>query len=91
VKILLMGTSHHSAPVEVRERFAVGDEQAALRKLIESDDIEEAVLVSTCNRVEVVVTTRQPGAARHTLQRFFRHELAGESPLPGQVHLDDVL
>ena len=65
-----MGTSHHSAPVEVRERFAVADEQAALRKLIDHHEIEEAVLISTCNRVEVVVTTHQPDAARHTLQRL---------------------
>lgn len=91
MKILLAGTSHRSAPVEVRERFAVADEQAALRKLVDHDEIEEAVLVSTCNRVEVVVTTQQPDAARHTLQRFFRHELAGDAPLPGNVHLDDVL
>jgi glutamyl-tRNA reductase len=38
----------------------------------------------------VVVTTRQPDAARHTLERFFRHELAGEAPLPVKAHLDDV-
>jgi glutamyl-tRNA reductase len=91
VKILLMGTSHHSAPVEVRERFAVADEQAALRKLIDHEEIEEAVLVSTCNRVEVVVTTRQPDAARHTLLRFFRNDLAEGGPLPAGSHWDDVL
>lgn len=89
MKILLFGMSHHSAPVEVREQFAVEDHSAALRKLVELDEIGEAVLVSTCNRVEVVVTTRQPDAARHALHRFFHTELRGDTTTSGGGHLDD--
>jgi glutamyl-tRNA reductase len=75
VKILLVGMNHRTAPVEVRERFAVDDYAGALQKLAASDEIEEAVLVSTCNRVEVAVVTHNPAAARHRLEHFFHAEL----------------
>ena len=71
MKILLAGMNHHSAPVEVRERFAVDDPAPLLAKLIASDEIEEAVVVSTCNRVELCVTTHQIEPARHLLMRHF--------------------
>lgn len=77
MKILLLGMSHHSAPVEVRERFAVEHAAPLLRKLIDRPEIEEAVLLSTCNRVEVVVTTAIPDAAQQVLFDFFTHDLAG--------------
>ena len=84
MKILLVGLSHHTAPVEVRERFAVADTRAALAKLVASEEIEEAVIVSTCNRVEVVATSHQPEAARYRLYRFFERDLAeGSGPASG--------
>ena len=78
MRILLVGMNHESAPVEVRERYAVDDPAPLLRKLVEYDDIEEAVVVSTCNRVEICVTTHQPESAEHTLLRFFDREMAGK-------------
>jgi glutamyl-tRNA reductase len=74
VKILLAGMNHESAPVEVRERFAVDDPAPLLAKLVANDEIEEAVVVSTCNRVELCITTHQPESARHTLMRCFAGE-----------------
>jgi glutamyl-tRNA reductase len=74
VKILLLGMNHESAPVDVRERFAVDDPAPLLAKLVAHDEIEEAVVVSTCNRVELCVTTHQPDSARHTLMRCFAGE-----------------
>jgi len=71
MKILLVGMNHESAPVEVRERFAVDDPGALLAKLVAYDEIDEAVVVSTCNRVELCVTTHQPSSAQHTLMRCF--------------------
>jgi glutamyl-tRNA reductase len=76
VKILLHGMNHRTAPLEVRERFAVDDVEPALRKLADASEVEEAVIVSTCNRVELLVTTREPDAARLRLERFFARELA---------------
>ena len=55
----------------MRERFAVTEVAPVLQKLADAEEIEEVVIVSTCNRVEVVATTRQPEAARLRLGDFF--------------------
>ncbi len=53
----LLGLSHWSAPVEVRELHAVPGEQlvARTRELVSLAGVEEALLVSTCNRTEVLL------------------------------------
>ena len=68
-ELYLVGLSHHSAPIEVRERVApTGDTlKAALRDLKEEAGVFEAMVLSTCNRVEVLVYASGEGAAR----RFF--------------------
>jgi glutamyl-tRNA reductase len=81
LKIVLLGMNHESAPIGVRERLAVSEPTPLLEKLVASDEIEEAVLFSTCNRVEVVALTRSPDAARLRLQSFFARDLA-ENDLP---------
>lgn len=93
MKILLLGMSHRSAPVEVRELYAVEEAEAreAQRKLVGHAEIGEVVLISTCNRVEVVVATPDPDAARIRLENFFRTQLGGDSPLPGGGDLEDYL
>lgn len=82
MKILLVGMNHRTAPVEVRERFAVDDPLPWLQKLVEGEEIEEAVLVSTCNRVEIVATAPSLESARHRLRAFFHRDLGRASPLP---------
>jgi glutamyl-tRNA reductase len=54
--IVVVGLSHRSAPIEVRERLAVSHAAAPdlLRELVNHPAIAEALLLSTCNRVEVV-------------------------------------
>ncbi len=52
--LLLVGLDHHSAPVELRERLSVeGDELAALLRSLHEEPLAEAVVVSTCHRLEV--------------------------------------
>jgi glutamyl-tRNA reductase len=55
MSVLVVGLSHHSAPVEVLERAAVASEDVPklLDELCRSECVGEAVLLSTCNRVEV--------------------------------------
>ena len=89
MKILLIGMNHQSAPVEVRERYAPDDPGPALCKLVQYDEIQEAVLISTCNRVELVVTTDRVEDARHRLMHFFATSLAGSEPIPGDSFLED--
>jgi len=87
--MMLLGMNHQSAPIHLRERMAVDDPGPLLQKLVDSDDIEEAVLFSTCNRVEVLVLTHSLEGARQRLRAFFRLELA-RVELPGDFDLDEV-
>jgi len=82
VRILLVGMNHRTAPIEVRERFAVDDPLPWLQKLVASPEIEEAVLLSTCNRVELVATTRNLDPGRHRVRAFFHRDLGQAAPLP---------
>lgn len=89
MKVLLLGMNHHSAPLEIRERFAFAEAAPLLRKLIDRPGIEEAVLLSTCNRVEVVVITKNPDAAQHILLDFFSRDLA-QGNLPSGMLISDL-
>jgi len=55
-----VGISHNTAPLEIRERLSVDNAAlaAALPKLKSNPRIEEAVVLSTCNRTEVYAVTR---------------------------------
>ena len=55
--LVLVGSNHRSAPVEVRERMSFPLEQLgeAHRGLLELNGISEGLILSTCNRVEVLV------------------------------------
>ena len=54
-QIVSIGTSHHVAPIEFRERLAFSEEKCSEfhQDLQESDQVQEAVILSTCNRVEI--------------------------------------
>jgi glutamyl-tRNA reductase len=62
--IVVIGLSHHTSPVTVRERFAFAEARipAALQLLRDSGVAEEGVILSTCNRVEIYAVT--PGETR---------------------------
>jgi glutamyl-tRNA reductase len=59
MKLLVTGVSHKTAPVEVRERLAFSEAAlpVALQELLSREGIAEAVVLSTCNRVEIAVST----------------------------------
>ncbi|MBS2017235.1 MAG: glutamyl-tRNA reductase, partial [Deltaproteobacteria bacterium] len=54
--VVVVGVSHKTAPVDVRERFAAGSEilPEVLARLTARPELEEAMFLSTCNRVEVI-------------------------------------
>lgn len=60
--ILVMGLNHRTAPVAIRERLAFAEARvpAALQLLRETRVADEAVILSTCNRVEIYVATGLP-------------------------------
>jgi glutamyl-tRNA reductase len=59
--LVLVGTSHHHAPVELRERVALDPERAAALR----DELGDAVCLSTCNRTELYVVAEDAGEAEH--------------------------
>jgi glutamyl-tRNA reductase len=70
--IVVVGLSHKTAPVEIREKLAVPESRLgeALTRLCSYSGIKEGMLLSTCNRVEVyaVVEELEPGYSR--IQEF---------------------
>lgn len=70
--IACLGLSHKTAPIEVRERFAVGDSHLAPTgaEVRQIPGIHEAVVISTCNRVEYYVAADEPGQAFAALTQF---------------------
>jgi glutamyl-tRNA reductase len=53
--LLAVGVSHQTAPVALLEKFAMGpdDRVKALHELVGSDHVSEALVLATCNRIEV--------------------------------------
>lgn len=85
MSIFLIGVSHKTAPVEIRERLAFAETRLpeALQQLVDQRTINECVIVSTCNRVEVIAATAShsepESLASHLhnfLHRFHGCELA---------------
>src|SRR4051794_32318498 len=74
MSIVLVGLNHKTAPVEVRERLAFTDEACAdsLRALVDGEVVREGLIVSTCNRVEVLAASagQQGAEAAERLGRF---------------------
>ena len=62
MSIVLVGLNHKTAPVEVRERLAFTDESCAdaLRALVDGEVVREGLIVSTCNRVEILAAAARP-------------------------------
>jgi len=73
MNVVVIGLSHHLSPVELRERFAFTEARipAALKSLRESGLASEAVILSTCNRVEIYAATAlEPATAFTELKEF---------------------
>lgn len=84
--LLLLGASHRTAPVELRERldFSSRGLDAAIRALSERGAGSEAVVVSTCNRAELYVACEEPAQAVDVLLGFLAdfHRLPAEQIRP---------
>ena len=83
MNIIVVGLSHKTATVEIREKVAFSPNQIEipLRELVALDGIIEGVIVSTCNRVEIYATTRDIAGGIARIKRFVAdyHHLALES------------
>jgi len=79
--ITVVGLSHKSAPIEVRERFALPADRVPelLRGVVDRPAVGEALLVSTCNRVELVAAPRA-GASLEAVASASREALSALAP-----------
>jgi len=87
--IVVLGLSHRSAPVEMRERFAFAESRIpeALARLRARGRINEAVILSTCNRVEIYATGQPDvNTTAAELQEFLRDFHASPAPLPLEIY-----
>jgi glutamyl-tRNA reductase len=88
MNVVVIGLSHHSSPVELRERFAfaetkIPDALKSLRNL----GFAEAVILSTCNRVEIYAATAlEPGVVIAELKRFLVTTHAFDQPLSDELY-----
>jgi glutamyl-tRNA reductase len=87
--LVVLGLSHHSSPVAVRERFAFAEARipAALQLLRDSGGAEEAVILSTCNRVEIYASTAlEPTKAFASLRDFLVNCHDYRDPLTDELY-----
>lgn len=71
MSIVLVGVNHKSTPLAVRELLALSDDACAtgLRSLVDGELVREGLIVSTCNRVEVLTETAA-GRLNQTTERI---------------------
>jgi glutamyl-tRNA reductase len=72
MNIIVVGLSHHTAPLEIREKLAFESNgiESPLRELTALPDISEGIIVSTCNRVEVYAVTHDIAGGIARIKRF---------------------
>jgi glutamyl-tRNA reductase len=88
IDLLVLGVSHRTAPVAVRERLAIVPDgmDAALGELTALPTVREATLLSTCNRVEIYAAVTDADAAVRALSERLAHR-AGVPLLELEAHL----
>ncbi len=76
--LLCLGLNHQTAPVDVRERFAVSADRLGIasKELTEKLGVEQVVVLSTCNRMEVYALTSDVDVAEQSVKEY----LAGDQP-----------
>ena len=74
LKIVVVGVSYKTAPIEIREKLAFNDSniEESLLSLYEKESIDECCIVSTCNRVEVYVVTLNEEKVLTDVLNFFK-------------------
>ncbi len=75
-QILVVGVNHRTAPVEVREQLAFPAKRVdgALQDLLTLPSVDEGVILSTCNRVEVVAVARDGHAGLAEIEDFLKSQ-----------------
>ena len=74
MRLFAFGINHHTAPLSVREQvvFHADNLTQALRELVDRRPVQEAAIISTCNRTEVYCSTEDPRAAVDWMAGYHR-------------------
>lgn len=89
MSIVVIGLSHRTSPVALRERFAFAETRIpeALQKLRNDGIAHEAVILSTCNRVELYISTPlEPAVAGGELRKFLSAVHAHPAPVGEELY-----
>lgn len=72
MEIIIVGLSHKTAPVEIREKISFPGQKLedALRQLCSWEAIKEGIILSTCNRVEIIVYTEDQESGTQAVKEF---------------------
>jgi glutamyl-tRNA reductase len=78
MSFLVIGVNHTTAPLEVREQLAIAESRLpeAMRRLADYPGVEEAMILSTCNRVELLANCQAGADLRGFLRDYFPVEPA---------------
>jgi len=69
--IIILGVNHKTAPVAIREQLAFsGDSALPFSELMALEGCTECCILSTCNRVEIIVVSRDPDKTSQQLRPF---------------------
>ena len=70
--IAVVGLSHRTAPVEIRERLSIPEQsmEMSLQTLRGNDQVLEASILSTCNRLEIYTLVRHPELGVSAVNQF---------------------
>ena len=74
MRIVMIGLSHHTAPLEMRERLSLTSETlpAALETL--HRHVDHGVIVATCNRTEIYTLAPSLERGEHAMERFIEEQ-----------------
>lgn len=89
MNIIAVGLNHRTAPVELRERLAVTEARLpeALARLKRWPGIDEGVILSTCNRVELYAVVKDTELGLESLSEYMVTIAADVSPEQVEPHL----
>ncbi len=80
MKLVVVGINHRDTPLEIREKgsFLHRTLNEAIRTLLVEESIAEVIILSTCNRSEIYVSTQQPNRAAEILTQYYINEKSEE-------------
>lgn len=93
MSLSLLGVNHKSAPIDVRERLAIGPGQLAdaIRSLLQTPGVNEGIILSTCNRVELLTEQESVSDVRLFLADYFKVPITTLAPHLYEFRDDEVV